>query len=90
MRTVKAQSRARRKADLKAAVDRIKVERGCHDCGSKALPPYCYDFDHRDPASKEWNISELVRKVSSMQRIADEIDKCDVVCSNCHRIRTHG
>jgi hypothetical protein len=46
------------------------------------------DFDHRDPALKLFNISEYGVKCALAVLIA-EIAKCDVVCANCHRQRTH-
>lgn len=56
----------------------------CMDCGG-IFPPECMDFDHL--SNKVASISHLVRK-SSIKRLQSEIDKCDLVCSNCHRIRT--
>lgn len=58
----------------------------CTDCG-ETLPPYCMDFDHRDRGEKEALISHLVNQLST-RRLLAEIAKCDVVCANCHRIRT--
>jgi len=45
------------------------------------------DFDHREANAKRAQVSDLVNK--SWNVIADEIAKCDVVCANCHRIRSH-
>lgn len=56
------------------------------DCGVK-YPPYVMDFDHRDPSEKLLNVSKVGRY--GIQSLLDEIEKCDVVCSNCHRERTH-
>ena len=47
------------------------------------------DFDHRNPAEKEYFISKITR-TQSAERIKKELAKCDLVCSNCHRERTHG
>ena len=58
------------------------------DCGKK-YPPYIMDFDHRDPELKVGSIAELVAKADSSLLLA-EIEKCDVVCANCHRERTYG
>jgi hypothetical protein len=44
------------------------------------------DFDHVGP--KTANISSLVFTVST-ERLIKELDECQVVCSNCHRERTH-
>jgi hypothetical protein len=47
------------------------------------------DFDHRDPSQKEFNLgSEAIREMYSLEKLQAEIDKCDIVCANCHRIRT--
>jgi len=60
----------------------------CADCGNK-YPPTCMDFDHRDPSQKEFNLgSEAIREMYSLEKLQAEIDKCDIVCANCHRIRT--
>lgn len=61
----------------------------CMDCGIQ-YPPYCMDFDHRDSTHKRDNVSSLVRRAVSTRILLDEISKCDIVCSNCHRERTHG
>lgn len=66
----------------------FKEGKACTDCGC-VYPPYVLDFDHRDPTTKEFNIAMHVRQVSR-QRLLDEIAKCDIVCANCHRIRTFG
>lgn len=64
-------------AELKAAP--------CVDCGGSFLP-CAMDFDHRDPAEKSFQISNAEGK--SKERILAEIAKCDLVCANCHRVRT--
>lgn len=60
----------------------------CLDCGV-SYPYYVMDFDHRDPQTKVANVSTLVIK-GNRQMLLEEIAKCDVVCANCHRVRTHG
>jgi hypothetical protein len=56
----------------------------CADCGNK-YPIECMDFDHLPEFNKSFTISHS-RK--SIKLIEEEIKKCEVVCSNCHRIRT--
>lgn len=47
------------------------------------------DFDHRDPSTKEFEICQGANKNAvSQERLLLEIDKCDVVCANCHRLRS--
>lgn len=58
----------------------------CMDCGGK-FDPICMDFDHRPGTVKKFCIG--TRLQLSMERILTEIAKCDIVCANCHRIRTH-
>jgi hypothetical protein len=45
------------------------------------------DFDHRDGATKLFELNAVARK--TVKDILSEIAKCDVVCANCHRKRTH-
>ena len=59
----------------------------CSDCGGK-FPSYCMDFDHRNPKEKKYVIAWMPPR-HGKKRILEEIAKCDIVCSNCHRIRTH-
>ena len=58
----------------------------CVDCG-KSYPYYVMDFDHR--SNKYFTVSVGAHRGIGIDTLLQEIDKCDVVCSNCHRIRTH-
>lgn len=58
----------------------------CMDCGIK-YPSYVMDFDHRE--DKLFDVSRGVNDYG-MKKLLAEIAKCDVVCANCHRFRTHG
>lgn len=58
----------------------------CLDCG-QSFPSYVMDFDHREGTKKSRNISGALR-YWSWRRVLAEIAKCDLVCANCHRIRT--
>ena len=60
----------------------------CMDCGVE-YPYYVMDFDHRDPSQKSFTIGLIVGQGQPIALLMQEIEKCDVVCSNCHRIRTH-
>ena len=60
--------------------------RPCADCGVQ-YPYYVMDFDHRVGEAKTFELNSVARK--TVREITREIEKCDVVCSNCHRERTH-
>jgi len=45
------------------------------------------DFDHRDPSTKTARVPALVGR-AGIRRILAEVAKCDIVCANCHRLRT--
>ena len=45
------------------------------------------DFDHRDPSTKAFALSGKVQ-LKSAATLLGEVAKCDVVCANCHRVRT--
>ena len=56
----------------------------CMDCGN-TFPPECMDFDHVR-GTKFKGVGLLVMYKSEV--LEAEIAKCDLVCANCHRIRT--
>ena len=45
----------------------------------------CLEFHHRDQFDKEFNIYEALRNGWGKKRILEEVNKCDVLCANCHR-----
>ena len=63
-------------------------ERPCADCKGM-FPWWVMDFDHLDPSKKQFSVAHFIRKGTSKERLLEEISKCEVVCSNCHRNRTY-
>lgn len=59
----------------------------CADCGG-VFPPECMDFDHLSGEKKKADVCYLLWSSSSVKLLVDEMKKCEVVCANCHRIRT--
>ncbi len=59
----------------------------CKDCGNCDIR--VLEFDHLPEFIKEYNISDMLRNSLSINLIKQEIKKCEVVCANCHRIRTN-
>lgn len=82
------QRRKERFDAIAAEVSEYKLKLGCADCGY-AEHPAALDFDHRDPATKEFSVGARTR-AASPKKLWAEIAKCDVVCANCHRVRTWG
>lgn len=70
----------------RAYVIRAK-SRPCVDCHVQ-YNPWIMQFDHREPSQKRFEMSEL-RHNYSLKKLQSEIDKCDVVCANCHQDRTY-
>ncbi len=68
-------------------VRKLKEETPCADCDKK-YPYYVMDFDHLDPSTKYMCVGRLIRTYSE-KLLRTEIAKCELVCSNCHRERTH-
>jgi len=66
-------------------LDRLRA-RPCADCGDR-FPPCAMDFDHRDPQTKRYAVSRMIGR-AGIERILEEVAKCDIVCANCHRLRT--
>lgn len=78
--------KARMVAEARAFVQELKSTNPCTDCGFM-YPYYVMDFDHIGD-DKERIVSKLVVEGYGIERIQREIDKCELVCSNCHRERT--
>ncbi len=58
----------------------------CADCNN-VFPPYIYDFHHLDSNEKENTIARIMGR--KWENIVPELDKCVLLCSNCHRTRHH-
>ena len=70
-----------------AEVRRIKTENPCVDC-LLFWPYYVMQFDHLPEFPKVDKINRLVY-TSSYLVVMTEIAKCELVCANCHHIRTY-
>ena len=57
---------------------------GCQKCGyDKCIE--ALDFHHRNPDEKEYDIAQMIRNHRTQEVIAQEMQKCVVLCANCHR-----
>ncbi len=59
----------------------------CSDCHI-TYPYYVMQFDHTNPADKKYSIGKVGSTIA-LKSLQLEIQKCDVVCANCHAIRTY-
>jgi hypothetical protein len=59
----------------------------CADCGGR-FESHQMDFDHRDPGEKRFTLCSGRAGLKSRTEILIEAAKCDVVCVNCHRLRS--
>lgn len=69
----------RRKDDIKEYIRSKRI--ACVNCGESHIA--CLDFHHE--TEKSVNISEMVTRMWSRSKIDEELNKCIVLCSNCHR-----
>lgn len=70
--------------DFRDRLNSLKSERPCYDCGG-TFPPEAMDFDHVR-GEKAFGVSVGAGK--GWDEVRKEIDKCDLVCACCHRVRT--
>ena len=56
----------------------------CERCGFSH--PAALDFHHIDPSTKLFSFGNINPVYKNKEKILDEIKKCEVLCSNCHRI----
>jgi hypothetical protein len=63
--------------------NQIKHVSGCFFC--KENDPICLDFHHKDSTNKQYTISKMINSHKNWICIQLEIDKCIVICANCHR-----
>lgn len=59
----------------------------CADCGHR-FHHVAMDFDHLGKEPKFMNVSTMKGQSRTLASIKREVKKCQVVCSNCHRVRT--
>ena len=76
-------TRVRRRVGRTKAIERAGGK--CKRCGG-TFHPALYEFHHRDPEDKTAKVSNLY--IGSEAKLFAEVDKCDLLCRNCHAL-TH-
>lgn len=85
-------SRNKRKGSIKRDYMKAKAVAylggRCADCKQSFECPAVYDFHHRKGTEKDFSISWAIGKgMPDFSAIKPELDKCDLLCANCHRVR---
>ena len=75
--------RGQHKKEQRQWFQNIKESLSCSKCGETHSSILC--FHHRDMSQKVMNLSVMVHQGYGKERILGEIEKCDVLCHNCHR-----
>ena len=76
--------RQKREEQKQRGRDCIQHWKETHQCECGESHPDCLVFHHLDPSGKDEAIGNTVSKTWSVKRILLEIDKCVVMCQNCH------
>jgi len=63
-------------------VNNLKSKKGCSYCNEHDFA--CLDFHHIDPNTKKFSIARAITSYG-LELILKEIQKCEIICSNCHR-----
>jgi len=72
----------RKKKKIKDWLENYKKDKVCIRCGESRF--YCLDFHHRIKEEKEYCVTDAY-VFGTWRFIKKEIDKCDILCANCHR-----
>lgn len=78
--------KAKQRKKLRGIVLEYLDTHPCVVCGE--LDPIVLEFDHLDPSTKYGSIADLVGRTHGEATIRREIEKCQVLCANCHRRKT--
>jgi hypothetical protein len=78
------EKRAKRRLEFRAWYRQYKANIKCIRCGES--DPACLHFHHRSKDEKKITIAQYVFEVYSLENLIEELNKCDVLCANCHMI----
>jgi RNase P subunit RPR2 len=73
-----------RKQNIQNWYQELKKSLYCKNCGNS--DHRVLDFHHEDALYKDISVSTAIGSGLSIERVRQEIEKCIVLCSNCHRI----
>lgn len=73
----------------RARIAETKIEEGCKICGYNKSPA-SLTFHHLNPDEKNGSICTLTNDGASWKKLQNEMDKCEILCRNCHQEKEHG
>lgn len=76
--------RVNRRKKLRQWLDDYKKSLACERCGFSDFR--ALEFHHSNHGEKDFNVADMIRSGSSIQTMLKEIEKCEILCSNCHQI----
>lgn len=76
-------TKRKRRDVVREFINQYKSKHFCIIC--KENDPIVLDFHHRNMEDKELEVGNAVKDGWSIEKIKKEIDKCDLLCANCHR-----
>ena len=74
---------------LQKQITQLKMAMGCEVCGYNEFP-CALEWNHIDPLAKVSSISSLLRSKQTPEELVwEEISKCEVLCSTCHKVTSY-
>ncbi len=77
----------RHRIKIRAELFTYLSTKSCIDCGENN--PIVLEFDHTDSDLKFKSISKMLSGHYSWKSVQEEIKKCQILCANCHRLKTY-
>lgn len=81
------EKRSKKRSELRSWISDYKKNLKCERCGFSH--PAALQFHHTDSSIKKFAISEAAGLEKSLQQVQEEINKCEVICANCHMVHHH-
>ncbi|MHB8597334.1 MAG: hypothetical protein ACYDER_11050 [Ktedonobacteraceae bacterium] len=83
-REVRQEKRTQERQDMVSYYRQYKASLRCMKCGEN--DPACLNFHHRNKHEKTHNVSYYIYLYPNLKKFMQEVEKCDVLCANCHFI----
>lgn len=87
-RSCKQLRQNQRRQELYSWISDYKKTLSCSKCGFSDYR--ALDFHHLNPLEKDFAVADLISRGASPNKIKKEIEKCVILCANCHRIEHWG